>query len=181
MKTILKLSLAILALSFLTVGLMAVIGMTVKKQHIITRYIRVNQSREVIWETITNFAAQPSWRTDLKAVTSQGSQDGKTVWLEEYKDGMAIPLETTVIDSPRFMIRTITDPNLPFAGNWEYKVSPYANGGCIVRITEYGEVKNPVFRFLGHYIFNQAETIETCLKNLSAKFGVQNPKMGTGE
>jgi len=180
MKSLFKLFLAILAVSIITVGLMAVVGMTVKKQHVVSRLVRTNQPPEIVWATIIDFSSQASWRKDLKAITHIGQQDGKSVWLEEYQDGMAIPLETTIADSPRFLIRTITDPNLPFRGNWEYKITSLPNGGSILRITEYGEIKNPVFRFLGHYVFNQAETIETYLKNFVSKFGESNSKLEIG-
>jgi hypothetical protein len=60
---------------------------------------------------------------------------------------------------------------LPFGGTWTFEVTPIGDGGSVVRITEDGEVYNPVFRFVSRYFMGYTATIDSYLKALGAKFG----------
>jgi hypothetical protein len=46
-------------------------------------------------------------------------------------------------------------------------------GFTAVRITENGEVGNPVFRFMARFVFGYTATIDTYLIALGQKFGEQ--------
>jgi hypothetical protein len=43
----------------------------------------------------------------------------------------------------------------------------------VVRITEEGEVYNPVFRFISRFVIGQTRTIETYLRDLGTATGQQ--------
>jgi hypothetical protein len=76
--------------------------------------------------------------------------------------------------TPGRHVRKIVNDDLPFGGVWEYSLEPVATGsesGCKLSITERGEVKNPVFRFVSRFIMGHAATIEGYLKDLARKFG----------
>jgi hypothetical protein len=64
----------------------------------------------------------------------------------------------------------IADPKLPFGGTWTYEVIP-SEGGTRLRITERGEVYNPIFRFISHFIIGQTRTMDEYLAALGRKYG----------
>jgi hypothetical protein len=55
-------------------------------------------------------------------------------------------------------VSRIADPNLPFGGTWTFEITP-APGGARLRITEDGEIYNPLFRFMARFIFGYEGTI----------------------
>jgi uncharacterized protein YndB with AHSA1/START domain len=121
----------------------------------------------VVWGVLTDFAGQAVWRTDLKTVRRlEGT--AKETWIEVGGSG-EMPLETTESDPPHRLVRTIADSQLAFGGKWTYELAPDASGTRLT-ITEDGEVYNPLFRFISHYIMNPAGTIETVMKALAAHF-----------
>jgi hypothetical protein len=73
-------------------------------------------------------------------------------------------------ERPTTLVTRITDKSLPFGGRWEYRVAG-EGGGSRVRITEHGEVYNPVFRFVSRFIMGHTATASAYLKALGARFG----------
>ena len=59
---------------------------------------------------------------------------------------------------------------MPFGGTWTYELTPTA-GGTSLRITEDGEVYNPVFRFMSRFVFTHHATIDTYLTDMGKRLG----------
>jgi len=153
------------------VGLIAVlwlIGMTIAQAHTASRSLQLKQPPEAIWRALTDYAAMPSWRSNLSAVDRLPDANGHEVWRETQKGGDAIPLETVEAVPPRRLVRKIADPNLPFGGTWTYELSPDGTG-CTLTITENGEVYNPIFRVVGKFM-DQSAHITEFLEALARKF-----------
>ena len=64
----------------------------------------------------------------------------------------------------------IADPTLPFGGTWTYEIAP-ADSGSVVTITESGEVKSPIFRFMARFVFGYTSTMDGYLEALGKKYG----------
>ena len=152
------------------VVVIAGVGALLPKGHVATRSARFRQAPEAIWAVLADRAGAPSWRPDVRSVEVLPPRDGRAVWRETWKDGDQILFEETEAVPPRRMVTRIADPNLPFGGRWIIEISP-ADGGSTVRITEDGEVYNPIFRFLTRFVFGPTGTIEAFLKALRRKFG----------
>jgi hypothetical protein len=83
--------------------------------------------------------------------------------------------EEVTSDPPRlYRTRVVGDAaehKLPFAGTWTYEITPTADGSaCTCRITEDGEVSNPIFRFVSRFFIGHTRTIDTYLTALCGKF-----------
>jgi hypothetical protein len=63
------------------------------------------------------------------------------------------------------VVSRIADRSLPFGGRWTFELSP-APGGTLLRITEDGEVYNPIFRFVSRFVFGHDRTINGYLEDL---------------
>ncbi|HSB11125.1 MAG TPA: SRPBCC family protein [Blastocatellia bacterium] len=151
------------------IALIAIIGSLMPKGHTASRTTLINKPPEVVWQAITDCAAFPQWRDDVKSVEVLPDRDGHTVWREHGKNGK-ITLEAIETSPPSRLVLRIADPDLPFGGTWTYEVQP-AQGGSRITITENGEVYNPIFRFVGRVFISQSATIETYLKALGKKYG----------
>jgi hypothetical protein len=76
-----------------------------------------------------------------------------------------------VMVPPRALVTRIADPKLPFGGTWTYEISSPPDGGSQLRITEDGEIYNPIFRFVSRFVLGYSRTQEEYLQALGAKFG----------
>ena len=145
------------------------IGYSLPKGHIATRAVRFNAPPQAIWNIVTDYPAQPTWRTGLKSVERAAVHDGHEVWREISTRGEAMPLETLEAIPPAKLIRKIADPKMSFGGTWTYEFTPDGSGTRLT-ITERGEVYNPIFRVVSRFA-DMRSTIDQFLTALAAKLG----------
>ncbi len=151
------------------VALLALLGSLVPRQHVASRSARFQQRPEVLWQTLTDFAKLPTWAPEVRKVERLPDREGHPVWLHSGPRWQA-PMEVVEFDPPRRFKTTISDPRLPFGGSWTYQVSP-SGGGSVVTITEDGEIRNPVFRFLARFVIGYTGTMDAYLRALGRKHG----------
>ena len=71
---------------------------------------------------------------------------------------------------PTSLKRRIATENLPYSGTWTFSLQP--NGeNTVVRITEDGQVHNPVFRFMSRLVFGHTRTMDNYLRALGKATG----------
>jgi Polyketide cyclase / dehydrase and lipid transport len=163
MKWILYVVLAIAAL----VALIALIGAALPKGHVASRRARFRQTPDALFAVISG---PPDWRPDVKSFEPLPDAGGKRRWKEVGGWGDAITYEMVELAPPRRMVTRIADENLPYGGSWTHELVPDGDS-CVLRITENGEVKNPIFRFLSRFVFGQTGSLEKYLEALGHKFG----------
>jgi hypothetical protein len=73
-------------------------------------------------------------------------------------------------EPPHLFVNQIADPSLPYGGTWTF-VLEESSGGTLLRITEDGEVRNPIFRFMSRFVFGHTSTLENYLTNVGAHYG----------
>ena len=145
------------------------IGAMLPKAHVATRRARYKQPAEAIWAAITG--AQ-DWRSDISGYEVLAERDGHRVWRERDKHGQGILFEEVKAEPPHHLEVRIADPSLPFGGGWTYEITQ-VDGGSYLRVTENGEVYNPIFRFVSRFVMGHAATLEQYLTALGKKFGEQ--------
>jgi hypothetical protein len=155
-------------------AMVAIIGALLPKGHVATRAARFAQTPTVIWQAVTDFEKFPSWRDGVTSVERLPDRDGHAVWTERgAHDSIPYELVESVAPSgsaPGRVVTRIADPKLPFGGTWTLEVIPMG-GGTLLRITERGEVYNPLFRFMSRFIFGYTKTMGSYLSALGKKFG----------
>ena len=152
-------------------AIVLVIGAMLPSKHVASRQIVVRKPPDEVYAMIRDFAAAPSWRTDLTAIEMLEPVDGRVRFRENSSNGV-ITYEV-VEDLPNEKLVTrIVDRDLGYFGSWSYELLP-ADGGTTVRITENGEVPNLLFRFMSRFVFGHTATIDCYLKALGRKFGQQ--------
>jgi hypothetical protein len=147
----------------LAVALIAVIGAMLPRSHHATRRARFRQRPEAIY---TVLASPPDWRSGLKGFGSL--PDGK--WWEQDSHGQKITYELVEDRPPTRRVVRIADPTLPFGGTWTIEISPEPDGSA-VRISEDGEIRNVIFRFIARFFMGYTTSIDGYLNDLARKFG----------
>ena len=127
------------------VAIVAACGAILPVSHVASRRARFKQPPATIWAAIDR---QKTFRED------------------------GVNYEVTRSDPPRVLETHITDQNLPYGGSWIYEITPTPDGSEL-RITEHGNVYNPIFRFVSRFIMGHTATIDKTLRDLGKKFGEQ--------
>jgi hypothetical protein len=151
----------------LLVGVMAMVGAMLPRDHHATRKARFHVAPEAIYALL---AGPPDWRTGVKSFGDLPDRDGHKQWWEKDSHGQQIAYEVVEAKPPNRLVTRIAQPGLPFGGTWTFEIAPLPEGGSEVRIREDGEVYNVIFRFMARFFFGYTGSIETYLRDLGAKF-----------
>jgi uncharacterized protein YndB with AHSA1/START domain len=152
----------------------ALIGWRLPRSHRASREQIMKATPESIWAAITEVEAFPSWRPDVKRVQRLPDRDRQRAWVEDGQSGK-ITFVIERIEAPRLLITRIADPELPFGGTWTYEIAAAAHG-TRVRITEDGEIYNPLFRFMARFVFGYERTMASYLEALEKRVQAQKGK-----
>lgn len=144
-------------------------GALTSPSHRIERSVEIGATPEVIYATITDFAATPSWRSDILKVEMLSKPGERPKWREYDKDEMNWAFEAEKMDPPNSLVIRIAEPNPSVEGSWTISITP-AGSGSRVTLVEEGIVHNLVFRFLGKLFFDQSATIDAYLEALRKKY-----------
>lgn len=148
----------------------ALVGAALPRSHVASRGAHVARPPEEVWRTITDVSEFPRWRPDVSAVEHLPDREpgGRASWRETGPNGR-ITYELVETDPPRRLVTRIADDALPFGGSWTYDLAPAPDGGTTVTITEHGDVRNPIFRFMSRFVFGHHATMEAYLKALRGR------------
>ena len=173
-----KYALIVLAVLVGLVLIVVAVGAMLPVAHRASRQITLRQPAESVFAVINDPASFPAWRYKVKRskelkVEILPDQNGHRMFRETGADGKILYEVESVVPNKRLVTR-IADPSLPFGGKWTYEILPNGDSTTL-RITEDGEVYNPVFRFVSRYILGHQATIDQYLGDLSKRFGEQVP------
>lgn len=142
--------------------LVVLIGAALPKAHVATRTIQVRASASDVFALI----AGPS---DWRGIKYELLSESPLKWRETDGSGDAITYERIETTAPRRIVNRIADPKLPFGGSWTYEVAPIESGSEL-KITENGEVYNPLFRFVSRFVMGHTATIEKYERDVLGHF-----------
>jgi ribosome-associated toxin RatA of RatAB toxin-antitoxin module len=149
-------------------GLVAFVGWMLPVGHVASRSARFNQPPEAVYGAITDVRKYGDWWSEVKGVDMLEPANGKIRFREHMSTGPIVFEVDEAVPATRYVTR-IADPGQPFGGTWTFELAPEA-GGTRLTITERGEVYNPIFRFMSHFVFSQTATMESFLAGLGRKF-----------
>jgi polyketide cyclase/dehydrase/lipid transport protein len=143
------------------------VGALLPKRHVVSRSASYRATPEELFALI---AGPQSWRPDVTHFEILPSTNGRELARETTRNGETITYEVLERVPPKSLKRRIATENLPYAGTWTYMLQT-DRGMTIVRITEDGEVYNPVFRFVSRFILGQTRTMDDYLRALGRAAG----------
>lgn len=148
-------------------ALVWVTGALLPEQHVAASRAAYGQPPDSLFAVITDVAAHPDWRADVDAVDVVAERPLR--WRETGPQGSITFRAETFAPPFRFSAR-IDDPGQPFGGRWIWQIEPDGRGGGVVRITEHGEIYNPLFRFFARFVFGYHSAQESYLRALGTRF-----------
>jgi len=151
-------------------ALVAAIGALLPKDHMASQSAAFKSSPAVLWSAMTDVSKFPQWRKDVKEVVLAPGGDARAGWTEVWTHGERVPIEVKEWAPPSRLVTRIAAKDLPFGGTWTYELAP-AGAGTRLRITENGEVYNPIFRFLSRFVFGHTATMRNYLLALGDRLG----------
>ncbi|HUF24169.1 MAG TPA: SRPBCC family protein [Vicinamibacterales bacterium] len=168
MRNLVKLLVGLVVLLVVLAGVAALVGMALPASHEATRSARIDAPASAIYSMLIVPEAYPEWRPDVERVERMDADR-----FREYgKDG---PIVFRIVDRqpPSRLVVAVDDPDQPFSGTWTFELQPEGAQGQAtrVRITERGDVPNPLFRAIARVLMSPTEGIEAYLRNLGRRFG----------
>lgn len=143
------------------------IGWLLPMRHVVSRSATYRATPELLFSLI---AGPQDWRPDVQRSEAVPDAGGRELMRETSRGGETITYEVLDRTPPTSIKRRIATKNLPYSGTWTYSLE---HGGdvTIVRITEDGEIYNPVFRFVSRFVLGQTSTMDAYLRALGKATG----------
>jgi hypothetical protein len=138
------------------------IGAALPKEHVARRSVLLRAPPN---DVFTLIAGPSTWR----GFKYEPLSETPLKWRETDASGDAIIYERVETLAPTRIVNRIADPKLPFGGSWTYEIVPNGSG-TELKITENGEVYNPLFRFVSRFIMGHTATIEKYQQDLAGQF-----------
>ena len=161
-----KIVLSVFGTLGLLVSVVVVIGLLLPTRHVASRSALIQADPERLFALISGSQA---WRPEIKSCELI-QKDGRHFQRETSRHGKTVLYELQGNRPPLAIERRIATENLPYGGKWSFTLEP-VDGGTKVRITEDGEVYNPVFRFVSRFVMGQTATLDAYLKALGKAVG----------
>jgi len=153
-------------LGLLTVAVVVTaIGYALPQGHVASREATFAVPVAAVFAAVSDVARYPEWRSDVSKVDVL--QNDPLRW-REHSGGDALTFEMMESKRDQRLQVRIADAGLPFGGTWTYEFTPEGSGTRL-RITEHGEVYNPVFRFLSKFVMGHTATIDRYLADLGRR------------
>lgn len=162
-----KMLLIVVAGIVLIILIIVVGGLLLPKEHVASRSASFRATPEQLFSLI---AGPQGWRPDVLRYEAVPNSNGRELVRETTQNGETITYELLDRVPPTSIKRRIATENLPYSGSWTFSLQPNS-GVTVVRITEDGEVYNPVFRFLSRFVFGHTHTLDVYLQALGKAIG----------
>ena len=143
------------------------IGLLLPKAHTASRAASYKATPERLFAFISG---PQNWRPDVTRYEVVADPAGRDLVRETTRNGETVTYEILDRRPPQSIKRRIATENLPYSGTWTYTLRP-DSGGTIIRITENGEVYNPVFRFVSRFIIGHTRSMDAYLRALGKATG----------
>ena len=150
----------LVALVLIIVG----VGYALPQSHTASREVTVQSSPAAVFALIATPANYPKWRADVDSVELLSPEGSKEMFRELGDNGPLLMRVTERVPDTR-LVTVIADTTLPFGGKWTYEIKT-SGTGTTLRITEHGEVYNPIFRFMSRFVFGHTANMEKYLSDL---------------
>jgi len=145
------------------------VGWLLPVKHRAVRRATIPAQPAEVYALLTDVARFPGWRSKVARIDLLPDENARQPYREVGGDGAI----TYVVDeavADRRLVTRIADRTLPFGGRWVYELTPVA-GGTELRITEEGEVYNPLFRAVSRFVIGHTATVDRFLRDVGRRFG----------
>ena len=152
------------AILILAIVIVVGIGFILPVRHEASLEMSFHMPASELYRSVRGFGEYPTWRRDVKSVQVVSEKE----FQETDPHGRQIRYGIQSESPGRFLSTKILNTDLPFGGGWDYEFTEKGRE-TVLRITEHGEVYNPIFRFVSRFIFGHTRTMEIYVADLKKK------------
>ncbi len=145
-------------------GVAVFVGRSVPVEHSVTVTGVFPVGVETLWTAATDYRGYPLWRSGIDEVERLPDMDGAVAWEERGSAGQITMMIEESSPPHRFVARVVDEED--FGGTWTF-VMEEVEAGSRLSLTEDGEVYNPFFRFMSHYVLGYEGALETFMEELA--------------
>lgn len=163
---------ALVALTFLTVGGLALGGYLLPEEQQATASATVSGSPAAVWKLLNDPEQLPSWWPEVKQVQMDKAEDGRPVaWWCDEKGRRHLGWVTKAERKDQSLLRAIYDPKngLGWSGEWAYTLAPAGKGQVLVTVTETARFPNGLQRVLAAKILKRSSKLQSHLNALQTQ------------
>jgi uncharacterized protein YndB with AHSA1/START domain len=151
-------------------AIVVIVGALLPRDHVAAVAARIAAPPAAVWAVLTDPAAFPTWRGDVRRVELLPATFGAGAWREHGRHG-AVSYVVDAAVPPRRLVTRIADAGLPYGGAWEWRIEPDGDAASRVTVIESCAVYNPVFRFVSRFVLGHTATLSAQLRALGRRFG----------
>ncbi|MGW4891734.1 SRPBCC family protein [Kitasatospora sp. NPDC004240] len=140
-------------------------GRRLPVEHVTEGGLDLAQPPGAVWDVMTDIDLYPAWRRNLTHVERLPAPGAQVRWREYDRHGHTT-YEVLESEAPHLLVTGIADPELPYGGTWTSVLTP-AGSGSSLTITERGEIRRPLYRFVHHYLMREDREIHRYLDALA--------------
>jgi hypothetical protein len=167
-KTLLKIFAGLVGLLVLFAVGVTLYGSTQPEEHVFTRSMQLAQPTEKIFETISDFAAQPSWQPYVHSIEKLADREGKPAW-RIVQEGVAMVMTVEESAPPKKLHLHFVDEKQVADIHWEFSLGAIT-GGSLVLLKERGRINGSFFRGMNR-LFGNTKYADQFLQHLAKKYG----------
>ena len=123
-----------------------------------------------VWAILDDYPGQTAWRRDLIAVDRLPDEGSTEVWRERFERS-ATRSWTVEARSPAWLVRQSDLEGGAIQRRWEFALEPVVSpSNTRITLTERGEIRNPLRRFVIRFIIGRSRTLKNLLSDLAGRF-----------
>lgn len=172
MQILLRVVLSILGILVLLVLGAYADGALMPLEHTVSVAGVVAAPPERVFALITDIAAAPNWRPEVKTVTVLPKDNTRDAWVEDLGSGQTmkfLAITTVPPDASGHAIRKVETKDPQYGGVWTYDIAPGPTPGTTnLTITEAGYINPPIYRFVMARVFGPTKNLQDYLNHIQA-------------
>jgi len=173
-----KIAIVIMGVLVVSVAVVYMIGLLMPVKHHASVSRQFPVEKNILWQILTDYRRHANWRRDIVACDKVSEADTiNEVWQESDSHGNVIRYESRDVVKEQTLKRVIISKHLAFGGSWTFDLAQhqtYPQALSTLTITENGEVYNPMFRFIGKYVFGFDTSMRRFLEDLDIELQRRN-------
>ncbi len=156
------------------IGLAAIwgAGSVLPEDQAVIRGVFLKTPNEKVWAALTDYQAMGGW-LGVSEVNHLPPRDGYEVWELKQEEGHSMTLLVVQSEAPHMLnLRLLDTPGMAGA-SWSFELIPQGQGtesGTFVKLSQTGQLRSPLWRFLDHYILGPDLGMRRFLNALGRKF-----------
>jgi uncharacterized membrane protein len=151
-------------------GLFGVIGSFIPVTHTAQVSVEVGSPLPRVWEVLDKVEDFPSWCPGVDRVEMLPDHAGHRTF-RQHQGRNSFVLEETVKQPPTQVVRTITDDNKMFSGQWDHQMKDLGNGRTLITVRETGSVAGAIPRAVMKLFFGYDYYLNKFAQAVRAKCG----------